>query len=174
VTDPEYPEDRVRVRPEAVSRRPGQLDLRPLPNLIGYALRRTQVAVFNRFRRAFAEFDIRPAQLGILTVVHNNPGLKPSEVSAALGIKRTNLVPLLDGLIARGLIERAKLETDRRSHALRLTQDGSRFLAALQQREAEFERDLSAAIGDADRLRLLHLLAEVEASCRDEPEPAEE
>jgi DNA-binding MarR family transcriptional regulator len=161
------------IGPEPNGRGSRALDLEPLPNLIGYALRRTHVAVFNSFRRAFAELDIRPVQLGIMTVVRNNPGLKQSEVSAALGIKRANLVPLLDGLAARGLIERTKLDSDRRSHALHLTGEGTRLLVELQRREAELEQELSALIGETGRRRLIELLAKVEASCRDAPEAPE-
>lgn len=145
-------------------------DLDPLPQLVGYALRRTQVAVFRRFRREFAEFDIRPAQLGVLTVVLNNPGLKQSEVSAALGIKRTNFGPLLDGLVARGLVERTKVATDRRVFGLHLTAAGRDFVAQLQAREAAFEREIVALIGKEGRHTLLALLDQVALTCRDEPD----
>ena len=156
------------VRPADAAEPDGQarpVDLRPLPTLIGYALRRTQVAVFNAFRRTFAELGLRPAQLGILTVVGNNPGLKQAEVSAALGIKRANLVPLLDGLTGRGLIERGRVASDRRSHALRLTAAGEALLADAQAREAAFEAEIAAGIGEPGRRRLIELLRGVEAAC---------
>ena len=47
--------------------------------------------------RAFAPFDIRPAQFSVLTVIERNPGLTQSQVAEALGIKRTNFVGMLDG-----------------------------------------------------------------------------
>lgn len=143
------------------------LDLAPLPGMIGYALRRTQVAFFQRFRRIFADLDLTPSQLGVLTVVHNNPGLKQSEVSAVLGIKRANLVPLLDGLAARGLLERSRLDTDRRSHALHLTGVGEKLLAAAQARETEHEAQIASELGPNGRETLIGLLGRVEAACRD-------
>ena len=138
------------------------LDVRPLPDMIGYALRRTQVAVFNGFRRAFADLEIRPVQLGILTVIGNNPGVRQSDLSTSLGIQRANLVPLLDALTGRGLIERTRLAADRRSHALRLTEAGKDLLRTAQRREAEFEAELSSLIGDTGRRRLIELLGKVE------------
>lgn len=138
------------------------IDLTPLPEMVGYALRRAQVAAFRSFTRAFAEYDIRPAQLGLLSVIERNPGLKQSEIGAALGIKRTNLVPLLDELEARGLVDRAKAASDRRSHALRLTDDGAHLLVALRLREAVHEKRATAALGKAGREQLLDLLAVVE------------
>lgn len=146
--------------------------LDPLPDMVGYALRRAQVAVFRTFSKAFAEFDVRPAQLGVLTVVGNNPGLKQSEVAEALGIQRANIVPLIDGLAARGLVERAKAAVDRRSHALRLTDAGRELLGRLQRREAEYESQLTAAIGETGRRRLLELLAAITAACDEPSEPA--
>ncbi|GGC74641.1 MarR family winged helix-turn-helix transcriptional regulator [Chelatococcus reniformis] len=151
-------------------------DLSPLPDLVGYALRRTHMAVFRRFREAFADYDIRPVQLGVLTVVLNNPGLKQTAVGAALGIKRTNFGPLLDGLMARGLIERKRLESDRRALGLYLSPLGQTLVAELQAREAAFERQISATIGDEGRRDLLRLLGQIAAGCRgssaedDEPE----
>lgn len=152
------------------------VDLGHLPGLVGYALRRAQVAAFRTFSRRFAAFDIRPSQLGILTVVARNPGLRPSEVGAALGIQRTNLVPLLNGLADRGLLARERRATDRRAHALRLTENGKTLLAALMRAEAEHEADITAALGPGESERLVALLDAVQRRCdaigaaSDEPE----
>ncbi len=43
-----------------------------------------------------AAADIRTAQFSVLLLEHN-PGLRQDKVSAALGIKTANFVPLLDG-----------------------------------------------------------------------------
>lgn len=147
--------------------------LDPLPGLIGYALRRAHGAVFHQFRRHFADLDIRPVQLGILTVVGNNPDLKQSEVSAALGIKRANLVPLLDDLARRGVLRREKVATDRRSHALRLTEAGDALLRACRAREAAFEQGLAAGLGPGGRRQLLSLLAEIQAVCQEGSAPGD-
>jgi DNA-binding MarR family transcriptional regulator len=148
----------------------GTVSLGPLPEKIGYSLRVAQVAVFRRFRRAFAEHDIRPAQLGVLTVVGSNPGFKQSEVSAALGIKRSNFGPLLDGLVSRGLIERAKVPSDRRALALHLTDAGARLLEALHQIEEDFEAELTTVVGETGRRDLLDVLRKLQAACSDDGE----
>src|ERR1700694_4885401 len=94
--------DTVR-RPAAAARRAADVDLGMLPDLIGFMLRRAQIAVFQEIFKLFSEVDIRPAQFSVLTVIEKNPGLTQSRVSAALGIKRTNFVALLDSLEQRGL-----------------------------------------------------------------------
>jgi len=92
-----------------------EIDLGPLPHLVGYMLRRAQLAVFQDFWRGYEAFDIRPAQYAVLLVIERNPGLRQSQVSAALNIKRANLVALLDSLESRGLARRVPVATDRRS-----------------------------------------------------------
>src|SRR6267142_2756435 len=47
----------------------------PLENQLGYLLRRAQIAVFRDFFAVFNEFDIRPAEYSVLTVIECNPGL---------------------------------------------------------------------------------------------------
>src|SRR5215212_4699723 len=101
------------------------LDLGPLPDLIGYVLRRAQLVVFQDFFNAFAPFDISPAQFSVLTVIERNPGLTQTQVAAALGIKRTNFVGLLNELEKRVLAERRQVSGDKRSYAVYLTADGA-------------------------------------------------
>lgn len=82
------------------------VDLGPLPGQVGYLMRRAWLAMTQDFLRTFADVAIRPAQYGVLLIIERNPGLKQADVSAALGIKRTNLVALLDGLEERGFARR--------------------------------------------------------------------
>src|SRR5271157_4262422 len=97
----------------------GAIEYGPLERQLGYALRRAQIAVFRNFFRSFEGFDIRPAQYSILTIIECNPGLRQSEVSEALGIKRANLVAMIDELERRKLLRRDPAPNDRRSYALR-------------------------------------------------------
>ena len=141
------------------------LDLDALTGLVGYALRQTQVAVYRTVRAHFAAFDIRPSQFGILTAIGRNPGLRPSEVGAALGVQRTNLVPLLNGLVERGLIARERLQTDRRAHSLRLTEAGEEVLAGLMRAASRHEAEITASLAPGERERLLALLDAVRRGC---------
>src|ERR1700675_4312052 len=58
-----------------------EVDLGPLPDLIGFMLRRAQIAVFHEVFRLFSQVDIRPAQFSVLTVIERNPGLTQSQVA---------------------------------------------------------------------------------------------
>jgi DNA-binding MarR family transcriptional regulator len=134
------------------------IDLGRLPQVVGYMLRRAQLAAFQDFLRSYAEAEIRPAQYAVLTVIEQNPGLRQSQVSTALGIKRANLVALLDSLENRGLAKRVPVTTDRRSYALHLTEAGVALMVRLAEINAAHERRVTAKIGENGRRELLRLL----------------
>jgi len=134
------------------------IDLGPLPDLIGYVLRRAQLVVFQDFFAAFAPFDIRPAQFSVLTVIERNPGLTQSQVAEALGIKRTNFVGALE---ARGLTERRPAARDKRSYALYLTAEGAALMRRLKPVLKAHETRMIAKVGEDGRATLIALLQEI-------------
>jgi DNA-binding MarR family transcriptional regulator len=131
---------------------------------VGYLLKRAQMAVFADFNRTFAEEDVRPAQFSILIVVDDNPGLKQSQLSHALGIKRTNIVSMLDGLAQRGLLERRQVVGDRRSYALHLTAKGAALCKSLRTKWAAHEDRMLASIGPENREILTEWLGKIVAT----------
>jgi DNA-binding MarR family transcriptional regulator len=134
------------------------LTLGPLAGMIGYALRRAQLAVFDDAISAFADLDLRLAQFSVLALVGHRPGLKQSAVAAALGIQRANFVALLDSLERRGLARRSPSPSDRRCHALYLTAEGERMLAVASARVAAIEAHLDAKLGPGGHEQLLDML----------------
>ena len=137
------------------------IDLGPLGDSVGYLLRRAQVAVFQRFFELFAEFDIRPAQYSTLTVIERNPGLSQTRLADALGIKKTNLVAIIDALEERGLARRESTENDRRSHALYLTPKGTVLIGRLHQIDAALDQSISRLMKGDERQRLRDVLRQL-------------
>ena len=136
-------------------------DIGLLSDLVGYALRRAQLAVFADFHRSFAGMDLRPAQFSVLLMLRQTPGLRQSQVADALAIKRTNFVALFDGLVARGLARRVPVDTDRRAVALHLTADGEAFTERMIAVCAEHESHVTARLGADGRAQLLDLLGKL-------------
>jgi DNA-binding MarR family transcriptional regulator len=134
------------------------IDLGHLPGLIGYMLRRAQLAVFQDFARTYSKFGIRPAQYAVLTIIERNPGLKQKDVSEALGIKRANFVAMCDELEKLGLAIRRQVATDRRSYALHLTRKGELLMKKLHAANREHEARLIGEIGQEGRDQLIPLL----------------
>ena len=137
---------------------PAIVDLGPLPGLLGTALRRAQLAVSQDLHRNFAAEDIRPGQYAALVLLKHNPGVRATQAAAALGVKRTNFVPLLDAMAARGLAERRRVTGDRRASALFLTATGADVLARLEKIVAAHEKKFAARLGVEGRLQLMGLL----------------
>jgi DNA-binding MarR family transcriptional regulator len=142
---------------KAAGRTPA-IDLGPLASTIGYVLRRAQLAVFDELITGFGELDLRPAQYSVLVLLGHTPGLKQSDVAAALGIQRANFVVLFDGLERRGLARRNAARNDRRSYALYLTDAGQKLLTRAGELEKRLEARLDAKLGPGGREQLLRLL----------------
>ena len=139
----------------------GAVDLGPLATTLGFALRRAQVAVAADFADHFRREEIRPSQFAVLTVLRHNPGLRQTQVSFALGIKRTNFVPLIDELERRGFAERRRVPGDRRAAALFRTREGDAMLDRLEAIAREHEGGFIARLGATDHARLLALLRRI-------------
>src|SRR5271155_3376475 len=149
---------RTAVRRAAVEAPPAPADLGPLPGLVGYALRRAQLAVFQDFVQTMATLDIRPAQFSVLLLIDRNPGVNQAQIGEALGIKPANLAVMLNELAARRLAERRPGALDRRTHALHLTASGRALMRQLQARVVDHERRIVERLGTAGKARLLRLL----------------
>jgi DNA-binding MarR family transcriptional regulator len=130
--------------------------------IIGYRLRRAQLAVFQEFMVRFAEFDLRPAEYSVLALIDANPGSKQTQIAEALEIKRANFVALIKGLDERGLTERRQPAGDRRSNALFLTPKGKEFIARANAAQAAFEAECVARLGgEKARDQLMALLGKL-------------
>lgn len=127
--------------------------------IVGYRLRRAQLAVFQRFLSVFAEMGLRPAEYSVLMLIDDNPGRKQTEIAEVLGIKRANFVTLVHGLEERGLIERRPAADDRRANALHLTREGQSFFNKAKSMHDDLEADLLRRLGGSEpRDTLLALL----------------
>lgn len=139
-----------------------KLNLGPLPNLVGYVLRRAQIDVFKDFIDACAEVDVRPVIYSIMAIIDANPGARQGVVGAALGIKRSNIVSLVNELEDRGLATRSPHDSDMRSYALHLTAEGKDLLHRLNELVQNHEQRLREALGEDDRKTLIELLGRLQ------------
>ncbi|HEU4626411.1 MAG TPA: MarR family transcriptional regulator [Steroidobacteraceae bacterium] len=137
-----------------------QVDMGKMHGYLGYLLRRAQMLAYADFIAELAHLNLSPGQFGVLTVIDTNPGLRQSEVSAALGIQKTNFVAVLNEFERRGLAER-RAAGDRRSYALYLTPAGKALLRRARAAQARHEARLVEPLGPAGRAQLIGLLAKL-------------
>ncbi len=116
----------------------------PMAARIGYQLRRVSVLMMADLGERMAPTGLRPTEATILLLIGANAGCRQGEVGDTLGIKRANMVPLIAGLIKKGLVTRAR--ADGRSHALTLTAAGraktTTFNRLLDKQESDFHSRL--------------------------------
>ncbi|MBE0692060.1 MAG: MarR family transcriptional regulator [Aquamicrobium sp.] len=103
--------------------------------------------------------QLRPTEFAVLALIATTPGRKQSEIASRLGIKRANFVALMDGLERRGLAQRRKGESDKRSHSLHLTPEGMRFVERMTVVWTAHEKRLIDRLGGLEaRDELVRLL----------------
>lgn len=110
-----------------VPRVPG-IDYGVLDTLLGYAVRRAQIRLYEDFVTSLAPWGITPPRFSAMVIVSRNPGLKLTQLAKVLGIARSGAVILVDALEELGYMQRQAVPEDRRAFSLSLTQKG---LAAL-------------------------------------------
>lgn len=139
-----------------------RLDLGELNTHIGYFARRFQVWIFQDLIRELANAELRISHYSVLAIIEANPGLAQSEVAEAVGIEPARLVRVLDELERRGWIQRMRSATDRRSHALYLTQDGQQAFAHIKDLARQHETHVIERLGAAKYESLMRMLKEID------------
>lgn len=132
-----------------------------LEHLVGYALSRASNVFLTDFRRAMEGTSIRPATFAMLATIEENPGINQTSLGRALGIQRANLVPLVNELLERALIERHPAANDKRAFALGLSDAGRELLAECTGRIRAHEEHMLARLSVSERTQLLGLLAKL-------------
>jgi DNA-binding MarR family transcriptional regulator len=135
-----------------------ELDYGVLDVLLGYSLRRAQVAMFLAFHAATRGADITPPRFTALVIVGANPGIGQSALGQVLGIARSGAMMLTDWMEARGLAERRRRPGDGRSWGVHLTPRGEKTLAAMRRRVAAEDRKRAQVLSARERRELLRLL----------------
>jgi DNA-binding MarR family transcriptional regulator len=123
-----------------------------LDDLLGYALRRAQNALYLDFYRAISEssagLDVSPQRFAALVLVANNPGMRQGLLAQAMGLHRSGALRLTDWLTAQGWAERRDDPLDARSWGLHLTLVGRRVLSKLEQAVRAHDRALQQGMGE--------------------------
>lgn len=132
-----------------------------LDEVIGYALRRAQLKVFQHLINELEAYDLRPAQFTALTLIEQNPGLMQAELARALAIEPPQMVIMLNKLEALGLALRIRCKADKRSYGIFLSKTGETLLKQLKDVAIRSDNEATAALSTEERQQLLHLLHKV-------------
>ena len=95
--------------------------------------------VLARAEGPLAALGLSGRQYVVLAVMDSDEPASQLELATLTGLLPAQVVPVLDELEARGLVERRRSESDRRRSVVRLTDDGRALLA----RADELDRSLT-------------------------------
>jgi DNA-binding MarR family transcriptional regulator len=115
----------------------------------------------SKFAEHLEELKLVPAHAGIFRILAARPAITQQALATTLGTQPSRLVALIDELESRGLLERRPHETDRRSHALHLTEAGKSTLQAIGRIAREHQQKLLAALSEEEQAQLAALLQHV-------------
>jgi len=136
------------------------LNLGPLARVIGYRLRRAQLAVYEDYQRD-APAPVAPSQLGILVIIDENPEMTQQQLCEGIGVDKSTFAIRLDRLADRGLLRRVRSEDDRRRNSLRLTAKGKATLRTMLVHVERHERRIFARLSAVEREQLMELLKKI-------------
>jgi DNA-binding MarR family transcriptional regulator len=123
----------------------------------GYLLRTAFLRAATVAAREFGE-GAHPRDAAVLATLQALGPLSQQELSKGLNVNRTVMVKLIDGLEARGFVERVRNPQDRRAYALHATPAGLASMAAMLPQIVRSEAELTANLSDAEHERLNALL----------------
>jgi len=130
-----------------VPRVPG-IDYGVLDTLLGYAVRRAQIRLYEDFVASLAPWGITPPRFSAMVVVSRNPGLKLTQLAKVLGIARSGAVILVDALEDLDYMQRQPVPEDRRAFSLSLTKKGQadlqEIIKAVQAHDVRMARMFSS------------------------------
>ncbi len=135
----------------------------PLAHWVGFNLRMAQEAAFQAFSRRSLEIGESPGRFATLTLIARNPGISQTELSLASGRDKSSVTPVVEDLVRRGLVERKRMDSDRRTYRLNVTPAGKKILTTLTRCARRHERNLDHVIGARDRKRFVQILKKIAA-----------
>lgn len=121
-------------------------------------LKHAQLRLADLIGPALAPHGIDGRELAVLNALEDRNPLSQQEAARRLRIDRTTMVTLVDGLEAKGLVERHPHPADRRKNMVELTAAGrdTRRLATKASEDAE--RQFLAPLDESDARRLKEAL----------------
>jgi DNA-binding MarR family transcriptional regulator len=141
----------------------GPINFGPLAYWVGFNLRMAQEAAFQAFSLRSQDIGESPGRFATLTLIARNPGISQTELSQANGRDKSSLTPVVEDLVRRGLIERKRMDSDRRTYRLNLTPAGKKILTMMTRCARRHERNLDNIIGERDRKRFIQILKRIAA-----------
>ena len=137
-----------------------------LRSRLTYALKHALLDLEQLHRGHLDPLGINVRELTVLQFLAGREPESQQQAAARLGVDRTTMVGLLDGLQAKGLLARRVDADDRRRNVVEVTAAGRRMLRKGMLASDAAERELLGALDEAEAAQLRTLLGRLAAGPR--------
>ena len=118
--------------------------------------RRHKLADVSGLERPLNELDKQ-----VLQFIANNPSCGPSDVARFLSVPSTTISSATDRLVKRALLDRDRIEGDRRAISLRLSDQGQATVAALHKVHQGLLRMMLQRLSVSEREQFIALITKI-------------
>ena len=129
----------------------------------GYWMRMVSNAVSQEFARKVSGKDVTVAEWAFMRALYDLERTPPSVLAERMGMTKGAISKLGERLIAKGLVERAESQEDKRAHSLSLTKEGRAKIPVLASLADENDAEFFGVLTKEDHEaldRILRVLAE--------------
>ena len=137
----------------------------------GHLIRRAQQISTALFTDECSAFDLTSVQYAALHAIALTPDVDATRLSALIAYDRSTIGDVLERMEAKGWIERAPSDRDRRIKLVRLSPAGRRLLRKVTPAVQRVQKRLLAPLAAADQDIFVRLLAQL-AELHNEVTPA--
>ena len=120
-----------------------------------------------QFAERLEQLDLTTRMWGALNVLEAEGAITQGSLCKSVGMDPSSMVSTIDELEAKGLVERRRHPTDRRAHALHVTDSGRATLARGRGLALAAQEDLLAPLNPEEREELHGLLLRLALATRD-------
>ena len=131
---------------------------RDFAQTIGYLLQRAHHQLRAEVVAALAGSGLNPGQLLIVAALASSNDLTQRELSEVTNVEKSSVVIFLNQLEADGWVERRMHPTDRRAHAIHLSEAGRSRLGPIGRRLASAEAAFLQCLSDQEAGQLAEML----------------
>jgi DNA-binding MarR family transcriptional regulator len=121
-----------------------------------------------RFAEAISPTGLHPRMWGALNVLDSTGPITQQALGQIVGIDPSSMVSTIDDLEAAGLVERRADPSDRRKHALHITEKGKQTLTEGRQIARGAQNELLAPLSAEERAQLHDLLLRLAVASQEE------
>jgi len=132
-----------------------------LPNLLGYNVRRAEIALWRDFSRTVGDGEVRPALFSLMILVEANPGVAQIDIANQLDIDKATVVGLVRRLQKRLCVICPQSTVDRRRQGIYLTDKGQKELNKLRQEMLDHETRFTRLFSAEELAQLFTLLRRI-------------